>query len=76
MSLEEALADPQTAFNRMIVESEPTAAGPVRLVASPIEMSAAPFAIRHPPPKLDEHHDEVLTELEREVDREDEASTA
>ena len=26
-SLEEALADPQTAFNRMIVESEPTAAG-------------------------------------------------
>ena len=63
MSLEEALADPQTAFNRMIVESEPTAAGPVRLVASPIEMSAAPFAIRHPPPRLDEHHDEVLAEM-------------
>ena len=42
---------------------ESTAAGPVRLVASPIEMSDAPFAIRHPPPRLDEHHDEVLGEL-------------
>ena len=64
MSLEEALEDPQTAFNRMVVESEPTAAGPVRLIGSPIEMSAAPFAIRHPPPRLDEHRDEVLAELE------------
>ena len=67
MSLEEALADPQTEFNRMIVESEPTAAGPVRLVGSPIEMSAAPFAIRHPPPRLDEHREEVLAEMETET---------
>ena len=63
-SLEEALADPQTAYNRMIVESEPTAAGPVRLVGSPIEMSAAPFAIRLPPPRLGEHRGEVLAEIE------------
>ncbi len=64
-SLEEALDDPQTAFNRMIVESEPSATGPVRLLGSPIEMSAAPFAIRHPPPRLGEHRDEVLAELDR-----------
>ena len=63
-TLEEALADPQTAFNRMIVESEPSPAGPVRLIASPIEMSAAPFAVHRPPPKLGEHCDEVLAELE------------
>ena len=63
-TLDEALADPQTAFNRMIVESEPTAAGPVRLVGSPIEMSAAPFAIHRPPPRLGEHRNEVLAELE------------
>ena len=64
-SLEEALEDPQTAFNAMIVESEPTAAGPVRLIASPIEMSGAPFAIHRPPPKLGEHRDEVLAEIGR-----------
>ncbi len=59
-TLPEALDDPQTACNRMIVELEPTAAGPVRLVASPIDMSAAPFAVRRAPPKLGEHNDEVL----------------
>ena len=75
-SLEEALDDPQTAFNRMVVESEPTAAGPVRLVGSPIEMSAAPFAIRHPPPRLDEHRDEVLVEVLVEVERSKEESAA
>ncbi len=64
-SLAEALADPQTAHNRMVVESAPTAAGPVRLVGSPIEMSAAPFEVRRPPPRLGEHRDEVLAEVER-----------
>ena len=49
VTLEDALDDPQTACNRMIVELDPTAGGPVRLVASPIEMSAAPFAVRQRP---------------------------
>ena len=60
VALEDALDDPQTACNRMIVELDPTAGGPVRLVASPIDMSAAPFAVRHEPPALGEHNDEVL----------------
>ncbi len=60
MTLADALEDPQTACNEMIAEIEPTAAGPVRLVASPIDMSAAPFAVRRAPPALGEHNDEVL----------------
>ena len=60
VTLEDALDDPQTACNRMIVELEPTAGGPVRLVASPIDMSAAPFTVRRAPPTLGEHNDEVL----------------
>ena len=60
VTLEDALDDPQTACNRIIVELEPTDGGPVRLVASPIEMSAAPFAVRQAPPTLGEHNDEVL----------------
>ena len=63
MTLADALDDPQTACNRMIVELEPTAGGPVRLVASPIEMSAAPFAVRRAPPALGEHNDEVLAHV-------------
>ncbi len=60
MTLADALDDPQTACNGMIAELEPTAGGPVRLVASPIDMSAAPFAVRRAPPALGEHNDEVL----------------
>ncbi len=63
MTLADALDDPQTACNGMIAESTPTPAGPVRLVASPIDMSAAPFAIRRAPPALGEHNDEVLAAL-------------
>lgn len=62
-SLEEALADPQTAINNMIVELAPSPGGPVKLVASPIHMSAAPFAVHHAPPKLGEHTDEILQTL-------------
>ena len=65
-SLEAALEDPQTACNRMIVDLEPTAGGPVRLVASPIDMSAAPFEVRRAPPNLGEHTDEVLAEVRAE----------
>ena len=68
-TLEDALDDPQTACNRMIVELDPTAGGPVRLVASPIDMSAAPFAVRHAPPVLGEHNDEVLAETRERTSR-------
>ncbi len=64
-SLPEALEDPQTACNEMIVELAPSAGGPVRLVASPIDMSEAPFRVRHAPPKLGEHTEEVTAELRR-----------
>ena len=64
-SLPEALDDPQTACNEMIVELAPSAGGPVRLVASPIDMSEAPFRVRHAPPKLGEHTEEVTAALRR-----------
>ena len=62
-TLAEALADPQTDCNGMIVDLPPTEGGPVRLVASPINMSAAPFGVRLVPPSLGEHTEEVLDEL-------------
>jgi crotonobetainyl-CoA:carnitine CoA-transferase CaiB-like acyl-CoA transferase len=62
-SLAEALEDPQTAVNRMIVELPPTAGGPVRLMGTPIAMSAAPLRVRHAPPRLGEDTEEILAEL-------------
>ena len=61
-TLADALSDPQTACNQMIVDLPPTQGGPTRLVASPIDMSGAPFSVRLAPPKLGEHTEEVLGE--------------
>ncbi len=49
----------------MIIDAGRTDAGPVRLVGSPIDMSGAPLTIRHAPPKLGEHNDEVLRSVEQ-----------
>ena len=58
-SLREALADEQTAVNRLLLEA--THRGQhFKLVGSPIAMSAAPVTIRRAPPRLGEHTDEVL----------------
>ena len=59
-TLAEALEDEQTLVNRMIVEVGSTPAGPVRLIGSPIDMSAAPLTIRQAPPRLGEHNEEIL----------------
>jgi len=66
-SLAEALEDPQTEVNRMVVELAGRPSGPVKLVGTPITMSDAPLTVRHAPPSLGEHTDEVLAELGLDV---------
>ncbi len=61
-SLAEALADPQTLVNRMVADAA-RGGGSVRFVASPIDLSAAPFAIRRLPPTIGEHGEAILGEL-------------
>ena len=63
LDLEQALDNPQTKHNGMIMELAPTDGGPVKLVGSPIEMSAAPVDARLAPPKLGEHTQEIGREL-------------
>jgi crotonobetainyl-CoA:carnitine CoA-transferase CaiB-like acyl-CoA transferase len=67
-SLAEALADPQTVVNQMVAEAS-VGNQAVRLVASPIDLSAAPFAIRRLPPTLGEHGEGILAELGYDADR-------
>ncbi|MGI9332662.1 MAG: CoA transferase, partial [Gammaproteobacteria bacterium] len=62
-SLAEALADPQTAVNQMIVELSLPGSSPVRVIGSPIDMAAAPLEVRQAPPKLGEHTAAILAEL-------------
>ena len=57
--LREALVDPQTLHNRMIMEG-PGEGQQVRFVGSPIQMSAAPVTLRRAPPRLGQHTEEIL----------------
>ena len=57
--LREALVDPQTLHNRMIMEG-PGEGQQLRFVASPIQMSAAPVTLRRAPPRLGQHTEEIL----------------
>lgn len=61
-SLREALQDAQTHHNGMIIEGD-DGDQTLRLVGSPIRMSAAPVGMRRPPPRLGEHTEEVLLEV-------------
>ncbi len=71
-SIEEALQDEQTRINGMIMEAGATPAGPVRVIGSPIDMSAASVTVRIPPPHLGQHNEEILASLDS-VKRDDAA---
>jgi len=57
-----ALAHPQVAAREMVTEIEHPVAGTVRMLGSPIKLSAQPAAIRRPPPVLGQHTAEILAE--------------
>ncbi|WP_281982638.1 CaiB/BaiF CoA transferase family protein [Thalassorhabdomicrobium marinisediminis] len=62
-SLGEALADPQTTINEMLIEIDHPFLGKMDFVSSPVHLSDAKVTIRHVPPRLGEHTEEVLAEL-------------
>jgi crotonobetainyl-CoA:carnitine CoA-transferase CaiB-like acyl-CoA transferase len=57
-----ALEQPQVAARDMVVELEHPVAGMLKMLGSPIKMSAQPPSIRRPPPVLGQHTGEILTE--------------
>jgi len=57
--LREALVDPQTLHNRMLMEG-PGEGQTLRFIGSPIQMSQAEVSLRCAPPRLGQHTDEIL----------------
>lgn len=62
-TLEDALADPQTVCNGMVVEMDHPHAGKVKVLNAPIRLSGTPNTTRRPAPMLGEHNEEILREL-------------
>ncbi len=57
-----ALEQPQVAAREMVVELEHPVAGMLRMLGTPLKLSAQPASIRRPPPVLGQHTDEILAE--------------
>jgi crotonobetainyl-CoA:carnitine CoA-transferase CaiB-like acyl-CoA transferase len=62
-NLAEVFADPHVQERAMVREWEHPLAGPVRLVASPLKLSATPVRTDHVPPLLGQHTEQVLREV-------------
>lgn len=62
-SLGEALEDPQTAINNILLEMDHPILGDMTVVGSPVHLSEAPVTVRRAPPRLGEHTEEVLREF-------------
>ena len=62
-TLAEALDDPQTAINNMLLEMDHPVLGKLTVVGCPVHISDAPVTVRIMPPLLGEHTEEILREL-------------
>ncbi|WP_256734959.1 CoA transferase [Variovorax sp. dw_954] len=60
--MREALVDPQTLHNKMIMEDSTLSDRTLKFIASPIQMSGAATGILREPPRLGQHTEEVLAE--------------
>jgi crotonobetainyl-CoA:carnitine CoA-transferase CaiB-like acyl-CoA transferase len=55
--------DPQVRHNEMIVTTDHSTLGPIRVTGVPIRLQGHPVAVRRAPPVLGEHSAEILEEL-------------
>jgi formyl-CoA transferase/CoA:oxalate CoA-transferase len=60
-NLQEVFDDPQLAARDMAPEIDHAVLGPLRILGSPLKLSATPGCLRTPPPMLGEHTDRVLS---------------
>jgi crotonobetainyl-CoA:carnitine CoA-transferase CaiB-like acyl-CoA transferase len=64
MNLAEVFADPQVLAQEMVLEVEHPGHGPVRMTGFPVKLGATPAQLRRPAPRLGEHTEALLRELD------------
>src|SRR5690625_416888 len=59
-NIEEVVNDPQLQARGMFVEQEHPVAGNIKLIGSPLKLSRTPVTMRHYPPEVGEHNEEIF----------------
>jgi len=59
-SVAQALDDPHTAARRMVETVEHSTVGTLKMLGTPFKFSDTPTSVRHAPPTLGQHTDEIL----------------
>jgi formyl-CoA transferase/CoA:oxalate CoA-transferase len=59
----EVLNDPHLKARAMVAELHHPTIGPIKVIGSPLKLSATPPSVRTPPPTLGQHRDSLLMEL-------------
>ena len=67
-NLEEVVNDPQLQSRNMFVEKDHPVAGKINMVGSPLKLSRTPVSIKHYPPEVGEHNEEILNSLQTKND--------
>lgn len=62
-SLDRVVSDEQVLQNGMVVSVEHPTCGTVKVLGTPLNLSATPGGVRTPPPLLGQHNEDVLTTL-------------
>jgi len=62
--MRDALVDPQTLHNNMILQGRSPSGRALKFIGSPIQLSGAATGLRREPPKLGQHTEEVLAEAQ------------
>jgi crotonobetainyl-CoA:carnitine CoA-transferase CaiB-like acyl-CoA transferase len=70
LSVAKAFAAPQAQAMNMVLETELARGGRVRLPGFPVKLSRTPPTLRHAPPHLGQHSEEILAELGLDQDAE------
>lgn len=59
-TMDEVTKDPQLQARDMFIETKHPVAGMVQMIGSPLKLSRTPVTVRHHPPKVGEHNEEIL----------------